>query len=161
MLDIADGDQRAAAAKNETEETPKDGGSLKGSDFSHALALDDSRKDKSGICITQFNRGLEDGSFHIIDDSQFDNHKNTHGFTMPADEGHVSVPAGVGAVSGGPCGPEGHRLPYGHMDPLAEEGSHVLYADTYNVHFSSAMSNPGPVLNQRSQQDLHDVRPPR
>lgn len=70
MLDMGDGEKRAAEAKNETEETPKDGGPLQPSDFSKALDMNDSRKDKSSrVCMSQFNRGLEDGSFHLVDDS--------------------------------------------------------------------------------------------
>ena len=36
----------------------------------------------------------------------------------------------------------------------------MLYADAHNVHFS-ALSNPGPLFDQGSQQDLHGAQLPR
>lgn len=141
--------------RGETEGTPKDGGSLQRSDLSNALVRNESRRGKARICISQFNRGLEDGSFHIVDESQFENQKDTHGF-MPTGEG----PEGglIGVAPRATSGPPGDRLVYG-VDSLAEEGSHVLYADAHNVHFSSALGITGPALDQ-SQQDLHDARLP-
>ena len=110
---MVDGEKRPLLAKNETEGTPKEGKSLQPSDFSNAFAMNDSRKDRSSrVCISQFNRGLEDGSFHLVDDAQFENHKNTHGFTMPTGAG---PPGGLGeedVASGALGGPGGH-LSYG------------------------------------------------
>lgn len=153
MLDAKEGEQQAPA-QNESEDTPKDGSALQPTDFSKAVPADDSRKEGSQrICMSNFNRGLEDGSFHLVEDAQFDNHKNGHGFTMPAPEDQAVGPALTGPTPDGPARPAGHRASYGQGDLLAEEGSHVLYADAHNVHFSS-VNNP-PRLSHRSQHDLH------
>lgn len=153
MLDMKDGEKRGVAALNETEETPKDGMPLQPEDFSKALAANGSRQEESSrIGVSHFNRGLEDGSFHIVEDAQFDHHKNGHGFTMPAAEAQPLGPAVAGPPLEGLARPEGRPVSYGEADLLAEEGSHVLYADAHNVHFSS-VSNP-PRLSHRSQHDL-------
>lgn len=114
MLDMGEGDKRAAVARHETQETPKEAGQLQRPEFSKALSGNESRKDKSSrMCIAQFNRGLEDGSFHLVDDAQLENHKNGHGFTMPGGEDPPGGPVVVAAGSGASSGPGGHRLPYG------------------------------------------------
>lgn len=100
--------------------------------------------------MSQFNRGLEDGSFHLVDDAQFENHKNSHGFT-PAGE---ALLGGTRGSSTGAAGAGGARLSSGQVDPLAEEGSHVLYADAHNVHFSSALGTPAPGSTEKSQAEL-------
>ena len=69
MLDMGEGGKRTGV-KNETEATPKEGRPVQHSELSRALATGDNRKDKnSRISMSEFNRGLEDGSFHLVDEA--------------------------------------------------------------------------------------------
>ena len=110
MLDIGEGGKRTTGAKNETEATPKESRQTQQSELSRALATGDNRKDKhSRVSMSEFNRGLEDGSFHLVDDAQFENHKDSHGFT-PAGE---ALLGGTRVTGSGTAGPGGNRLSTG------------------------------------------------